>query len=83
MNKQTNFFNFDLDSNVLDKLNENKTNLINKKRNFSWNYENILKKENEIIQEKTNKKRKNLKNLEEENILINDSIKNKENSFEE
>ena len=71
MNKQTNFFDFDLDSNVLDKLNENKTNLINKKRNFSWNYENILKKENEILQEKANKNRKILKNFDEENILIN------------
>ena len=83
MNKQTNFFDFDLDSNVLDKLNENKTNLINKKRNFSWNYENILKKENEFIEEKTKKNRKNLKNFEEENILIKESKKNKEDSFEE
>ena len=83
MNKQTNFFDFDLDSNVLDKLNENKTNLINKKRNFSWNYENILKKENEIIEEKTKKNRKNLKNFEEESVLIKESKKNKEDSFEE
>lgn len=59
-----NFFDFDMETNVFDKLTENKTNYFNKKNNTSWSYDNIIKNETHIQQTKENKKKAQL-NIED------------------
>ena len=59
-----NFFDFDMERNVFDKLTENKTNYFNKKNNTSWSYDNIIKNETHIQQTKENKKKAQL-NIED------------------
>lgn len=59
-----NFFDFDMETNIFDKLTENKTNYFNKKNNTSWSYDNIIKNETHIQQTKENKKKAQL-NIED------------------
>lgn len=59
-----NFFDFDMETNVFDKLTENKPNYFNKKNKISWSYDNIIKNETQIQQIKDNKKKAQL-NLED------------------
>ena len=59
-----NFFDFDMETNVFDKLTENKTNYFNKKNKTSWRYDNIIKNETHIQQTKENKKKAQL-NIED------------------
>ena len=60
------FFDFDMETNVFDKLSDNKNYYLNKKRNKSlisstWDYDKILKNEKEIKTTKENKRKRDLK----------------------
>ena len=76
------FFDFDMETNVFDKLSDNKNSYLNKKRNKSllsstWDYDKILKKEKEIKTTKENKRKRDLQlnNIEEK--ANNNEKKNK------
>ena len=77
------FFDFDIETNVFDKLSDNKNYYLNKKRNKSlisstWDYDKILKNEKEIKTTKENKRKRDLKlnNIEEK---TNNTEKNNKN----
>lgn len=59
--KSSNVFDFDMDTNVFDKLNEGTRSTSNKKFISSWSYENIIKSETNVKQAKENKKKAELK----------------------
>ena len=59
--ESSNVFDFDMDTNVFDKLNEGTRANSNKKYLSSWSYENIIKSENNVKQAKENKKKAELK----------------------
>ena len=59
--ESSNVFDFDMDTNVFDKLNEGTRANSNKKYLSSWSYENIIKSENNVRQAKENKKKAELK----------------------
>ena len=76
------FFDFDMETNVFDKLSDNKNSYLNKKRNKSllsstWDYDKILKNEKEIKTTKENKRKRDLQlnNIEEK--TNNNEKKNK------
>ena len=76
------FFDFDMETNIFDKLSDNKNSYLNKKRNKSitstWDYEKILKNEKEIKTTKENKRKRDLKlnNIEDSTNNTNKNNKN-------
>lgn len=57
--KGNNFFDFDMDTNVFEKLSNSQVKGT-KKNLSSWNYDNIIKRENEVQKIKNNKKKSEL-----------------------